>query len=834
MKHALRKYLNNRGSALFMVLSLMTALMVLVMAMYFSVVSSREVQYKVFYTEQSYRSAISLSDALISGLNDNKWTSTGSKTMTAAIDALAVGESMSTKGNNFAAFLGTGAADADQLGAYTVNITRLEDEDSAKLYDMAVTVSVGGVVDTIHTFLRVSNAEYDTEGPDQTFTSTGYSPNDVYIETGLYQTDMFFDNEYTIIGGYGGGALKFKRNLSCGGSLRLANHNTGDAEEPVTWAVRNHFYMDTNSTFSLGTDSERGLLMVGGNMYISNAAGLPTDCDIYILGDLHIMPNQSFSSSSNVRLFVNGTIYLEQLADWCNLPTDSSGNAAYYCSNVINNSGSTGRSFVIQKWDEGDEAKNIMSVSEMAKKLDNATKSQTFYKWEINSTDDTKPDFISELDTRSDTSGNRKTIVFNNDWQDVDGIPARTQTVVLDWDNTKEIPNYFGVGKPLKYTAHVIEDVKFVNNGNQDTQFTIVIDTGDDPANQHIIKVLPNCDFDDDGTNETFCWHPKVEWASDIDESSGCQLTILIRGKGSVVVDIPKNCTYQEAQEQWIMHESWYYLLGGKVGTNASGSTKFDGASLRNNEAVTATVVNFIHRDCGEDCSLCNYVVETDPTKITDCPMKFDNGEDCDGKVQSIYCAEHDYKYTYCDVCGYEPEYKELPDGTKKYYGLCVNRVDRTAVRNAMSSLGAAEKANMYRGLGDDGLPNTQDDIVYPTVNYFLVSSDESASIKISGANDPMDDDKFINIGRNACFGFIYAPYMTYKAYNNGVLAGAAGQRLRFCGGMIVSDYVLDDDFGTVNCMPEYLPTHLMSNENAKNILQSTTGKEWKISLAGY
>ncbi len=104
MKHALRKYLNNRGSALFMVLSLMTALMVLVMAMYFSVVSSREVQYKVFYTEQSYRSAISLSDALISGLNDNKWTSTGSKTMTAAIDALAVGESMSTIGKNFAAF----------------------------------------------------------------------------------------------------------------------------------------------------------------------------------------------------------------------------------------------------------------------------------------------------------------------------------------------------------------------------------------------------------------------------------------------------------------------------------------------------------------------------------------------------------------------------------------------------------------------------------------------------------------------------------------------------------------------------------------------------------
>ncbi len=823
MKHALRKYLNNRGSALFMVLSLMTALMVLVMAMYFSVVGSREVQYKVFYQEQSYRSAVSLSDAIISGLRTGKWNDSGSTSLRTAIQNLAVGSSLSTDGNNFASFLGTGNEDVDQLGAYTVTITRLEDENSAQMYDMAITVSVGGVVDTTHTFFRVENDEYDTEGPDQTFTSTGYSPNDVYIETGVYHTDMFFDNEYTVIGGYGGAALKFKQNLSCGGSLRLANHNSGDPVAPVTWAIRNNFYYDTGTKLSLGTSTERGLLMVGGNMYISTGAALPDNCDIYVLGDLHIMPNQSYSTTSNVRIFVKGTMHIAATAQWCNMP------AVYRCESYNNIPGNV--NYVSQKWEE-DETLGIMSVSDMANKLDNATKSQTFYKWEINSSKEDKDDYIRELDTDSIYCDKIK-IQFNNNWEDhVDsGIPARTQTAVIEWD-ALTANNYFGTGKPLNYSAHVIEDVEFVANTNQDTQFAIIIDTGDDPANQHFIRLEPNCDFDDNGTNETFCWHPMVEYASDVNASSGCQLSILIRGKGSVVLDIPDGVTYQEAQEQWIMHESWYYLLGGSYTTNASGRPKFDGSTLRNNTSATATAVSYIHRDCDENCTKCVYEVKS--TEAYACTTKLDNGSTCSGTVTPIYCPEHDYTYDFCDVCGYEPQSVEEADGSKRYYGLCINRIDRSAVRDKVDDLTGAALSAIYKGPGDDGIKGTiDDDIVYPTVNYFIVSCDESAAIRISGASDPIADE-FICIGRNACFGFIYAPYMTYKAYNDGSVSGSGGNQLRFCGGMIVSDYVLDDDYGTVNCMPEFLPTSLMSNECAKNILQSASGKEWKISLAGY
>ena len=135
MKHRLRKYLGNRGSALFMVLSTMSALMVLVMAMYFSIVSSRAVQYKVFNQEQAYRSSISVSETIIAALDKGGTLATKQPgAATSLIDAMVkmnVGESINTDTNGFKAFGSTDPAaseEIDQLGAYTVNITRLNDE----------------------------------------------------------------------------------------------------------------------------------------------------------------------------------------------------------------------------------------------------------------------------------------------------------------------------------------------------------------------------------------------------------------------------------------------------------------------------------------------------------------------------------------------------------------------------------------------------------------------------------------------------------------------------------------------------------------------------------
>ncbi len=148
--HTLRKYLSSRGSALFMVLSTMTALMIAAMAMYFSVISSRQVQYAVFNEEQSYQSSVSVADAVIAGLNNSKL-----KDLSSEILKLTVGASMSTNGNGFESFTGSGKQDTPDLGAYDLGVTRLADEGGYQIYDFAVTSSVNGVQDTTHTMVRM-------------------------------------------------------------------------------------------------------------------------------------------------------------------------------------------------------------------------------------------------------------------------------------------------------------------------------------------------------------------------------------------------------------------------------------------------------------------------------------------------------------------------------------------------------------------------------------------------------------------------------------------------------------------------------------------------------
>ena len=141
------------------------------------------------------------------------------------------------------------------------------------------------------------------------------------------------------------------------------------------------------------------------------------------------------------------------------------------------------------------------------------------------------------------------------------------------------------------------------------------------------------------------------------------------------------------------------------------------------------------------------------------------------------------------------------------------------AVDAKLSSLTGKVKDAMYAADGT---------VVYPTCNYFLVSCDESADIRFSGMLAPGGTET--TIMQNCLFGFVYAPYMTYKGFGG----NSGGGMVKFCGGMIVSDYVLSDSYTMVNCFPEYLPTDLVSSENRKNQLTSAAGREWKISLAAY
>ncbi len=110
---------------------------------------------------------------------------------------------------------------------------------------------------------------------------------------------------------------------------------------------------------------------------------------------------------------------------------------------------------------------------------------------------------------------------------------------------------------------------------------------------------------------------------------------------------------------------------------------------------------------------------------------------------------------------------------------------------------------------------------ILPNVNIYLVSCYESADIRLgnnlSGGA----------LHHNGLFGFIYAPYMTFKA------RGSSGGANKLCGGLIVSDFSFDDTRFVTNLYPDKMPWELMGDSSGEELL-SLADKSWKIGLGSY
>lgn len=305
MKHTLRKYISNCGSALFMVVSTMAALILLVTAMYLSVMSSRTAQLTVFNQEQNYVSASSISDIVAAYIVDDANGSSALVTKMLALDSPDVSGGTSvikTNGNGFASLTAGGVGSDDTvLGGYDVTITRLADEkDSGKtlrVYDIAVTVSNNGTYETAHMQISIPEAEPSTmPAIEQFFTATGYLPNDVLVDS-MVKTDapMIFDAEYVefdqTVYSMGGSEPVFRTDMICAGTFQhgSAGRFEGSSSEPMDWVIGNNLIINrSNYGYPLGRGGVDGNMYVGGNLYSGTniavgATGQETN--LYIQGD---------------------------------------------------------------------------------------------------------------------------------------------------------------------------------------------------------------------------------------------------------------------------------------------------------------------------------------------------------------------------------------------------------------------------------------------------------------------------------------------------------------------------------------------------------------------
>lgn len=779
MRFLVRKYADNRGSALFMVISTMTALMISCMAMYFSVLSSRSTQYAIFNQQQAKQVAVGINDAVVAGLMDNQL-----QDVTEAMTKLAEGEKLTAGSNGYAELGSEGGKENNQdLGAYTMEITRLPNETvggvEKMVFDIVTRSSVNGTNNIYHTIIYYEADPQETPpAPTQVFAATGYVPNDVFLDGGRFITDVFFDNEQTVVNAYGGKNMELWGNLSTGGSLLCHQYLIPSKTKTLTFAIRNKYTANFNSSVSFAPSPyEKSTVLIGGDANLNGSgSGVGFDnANVYILGDMYVKG----TLSDNTNYFVDGNVYV-QGGYWPSMKH-------VYTNGVVDVTGNNNRGVndmpainlwsappvlkakTPKSWNDMADKDGILSVKNMITLLEEKTATNQYYKWVINDSNPSKDKYIKELDEAKPSTVVKKTIEFSQ-------------------NSEKPIPVV-----ELKYSESekgcIIEDVTCDKGNTAFNDITLIIDTGEDEDNVYTIRVKPNRDFDGDTVNETFSWYPFYE------QDSSTVMSILVKGRGSVVVDVPKGVTYQDMSFQKFMHYGWY-VLGGGVEENTTNGHIYKQGTI-DNASADVNFEQFIHKDCtaGDGCTY------TEIESANKCGK-------CDSKKKIAQCSIHGKINTseFCPNC--QPEKKN------NHVGECRNHVGRKEIDNYLASH-ADLKSRM---MGSDG------QLIYPTTNIFLVSCDESANIRLS----VMESGE--NIIQNSFFGYVYAPYMTFKAYGN----NAGGGMVRLLGGMTVSDYIIDDSMSMIACWPEKLPTELMSEDCRKDALHGVSGKGWKISLKAH
>lgn len=851
MAHILRKYISNRGSALFMVISTMTALIISCMAMYFTMVSANSAQYAVFGQMQATQTADSVLSIVRNSLNPyNKLN----PEFQAKLLALEEGESITTDANGFMALdpnIESGKTPAE-IGAYSVTITCIKKEgelgkDLKMTFDYLVMSSFNGSRDAIH-YTQTYDESYEGDpnigedgsgGDAELFAATGYVPNDAYVSGGYYLSDMFFDTQYTYMNTYGqNGQTRFSTDLLTGGDLMLGNeawpivHDThGDIYHdsvvhnigPVTWAVRGNFYINTERSFEMRYGSK---ILVGGNfeganmcsLAITNSsqpytgdATLGTHNSVYVNGDLTW--NHS-KLENNTWLFVNGKV-----SDIGPMEASASKIFVTDLTNVEDSNDSSVKPNVElwakNKWPDAmfepgglfyglEEVDIPLTYNEAIKELDKRTSTIEYYKWDLSA--NTKSADTQHVDIITNSEGSP---LVDEDGNVICEAYARNFFFAFPGSESEDLvtddKENGAVGK-----SFIIDSVW--THETMDAPATIVIDTGDDPNNIMTIKlsdVTGDNEFvwfaDRKVTTNVINWYP-YEATVTIDDPELCtsapnsgKRSVLLKGRGTVLIDIPDGITYTANPFSFTGHVSWWLLNGGKIENN-NGHLLFKGVNAR--DKISPTSVDYVHRYCTEEDD-CNF----DLAEITD-----ENAAKCvtcNGNLTQVTCDVHGKVNKFCMNC-----FEDKKDRTD----WCKNHVDNVKFDEFYGTISGTEKD---WATGSDG------EVIYPTTNFMLVSCDESAEMRFSNTSDGAQVDY------NDFFGFIYAPYMTYLCSMGQDGAGT----VKLCGGMTVGDYSLASADAFVGCYPDHMPNELAGMEGGGSIaggkLKGVT-KNWKITLGGY
>lgn len=297
MKRAFRRLKSGKGSILFFIIAIMSVMIVLASAVYYSMIASRK-QVEIRYgSEQSYQSAVSLNDIVTDYLNANS-----ENAFVEAIINLAPNKTLTTTGSEAGGFAELAAG----LGDYKVTITKLSGDSGDEKHVIKVEAEVvvdgeSSVVTSIGEF-TLSSKPYSF---DRFFTSTGYAPNDVVMSGMNITSTMYLDNEYSQIGSSqsGNAGINIKAEVICAGTLSINNAPiNSDGTETFDITVGNNLIMTYNGGQG-GMNLNGGRIRVGGNLIQGTAFNYKNDTDVYVVGDFI---SGRPSDDNNCEIYVNG------------------------------------------------------------------------------------------------------------------------------------------------------------------------------------------------------------------------------------------------------------------------------------------------------------------------------------------------------------------------------------------------------------------------------------------------------------------------------------------------------------------------------------------------
>lgn len=704
MKHALRKYLSPCGSALFMVVSTVAALTVLVTAMYMSVLSSRQVQYATFDQEQAYVTSASVGDMVYSYVADNMAKSPAFIT---SMQGLKQGESLSTKGNGFAAFGGTNEDD-ERLGAVDASITYIYDIGQQSVYDLAITVENNGVYETTHTFIKIDPGEPGKmRRINNFFTSTGYLPTDIWINKVLTDSTVYFDNEFVNLSKNSKGSSSdapYDYNIVALGSVNMQVGYSRKADHPLVWTIGSDFKLsadnvqldlsgqsDTSPDANV-TNTKHGVLIVGRDMYLyGNDRAVADNTDIYVLGNLYLNCTKLRLPNSG-RIFVKGKVYKNNT-----ILESITNNNLFANGGVCDRSGSR-----LSEYDNICGAWGTEDIQVTADYLSKTLTPSTWPSWEV------KPS-VDNIISMHFYSTNNNTVYIDRDG------------TLDDWVNAS------------------------TSNANK---HVIVIDTGDDIGNVRTLKLTSNIK----GTN-MFSWNPFNDDA----------MVVLTVGKGSLVLNLGSEeagdqVVYQDSLKTFFGNIAWFTACGGRVNDDGTidTSTLNAGTGASNNFAGTIRSKGFIITE-SDITTKCSYVKET--TSVT-----------INGKTETrghYTCTTHGGWYDFDDTdkqtCQEIDDYVNDTTGTKK--SLCIGRINQSGFDDFYkTSDGQKALASLKSFYNNYGEYRSKDynNFIYPNVNIFIASISQNAEINLGKTT------KYDNYDSCIFFGYIYAPYMTFYIDGNG------------------------------------------------------------------